>query len=109
MRGWLEAAIIRCVHCGIKGMDIDSQNTLAVAFKQSSIGTKRPKVCQENILTPLHHQKPEPLMQGRMDSFFHVVQAKFSLNVCLLSKSRLRPGNVFPVFYCPILVSHCEL
>ncbi len=49
-----------------------------VAFKQCSIGTKGPKVCQENIphtITP--HQQPEPLRQGRMDPCFLVLYAKF--------------------------------
>ncbi len=49
-----------------------------MAFKRCSIGTKRPKVCQENILTPLHHQhQPEPLRQGMIDPCFHVLYAKF--------------------------------
>ncbi len=39
-----------------------------MVFKRCSIGTKRPKVCQENISpTSLHHQhQPEPLRQSRM-------------------------------------------
>ncbi len=38
-----------------------------MAFQQCSIGTKGPKVCQENTPTPLHPQhQPEPLRQGRM-------------------------------------------
>ncbi len=50
----------------------------AAAFKQCSIGTKGPKVCQENIPTPLHHHhQSEPLRQGRIDPCFHVLYAKF--------------------------------
>ncbi len=47
-----------------------------MAFKRCSIGTKGPKVCQENIPQPLKHQ-PELLRQGRMDPCFHVIYAKF--------------------------------
>ncbi len=49
-----------------------------MAFKQCSIDTKGPKVCQQNIPTPLHHHhQPEPLRQVRMDPYFHVLYAKF--------------------------------
>ncbi len=41
--------IRRWVHCSHKGMDMVSNNTQVVAFKWCSIGTKGPKVCQENI------------------------------------------------------------
>ncbi len=41
-----------------------------MAFKRCSIGTKGPKVCQENL-------QPEPLRQGRMDPCFHVLYVKF--------------------------------
>ncbi len=47
-----------------------------MAFILCSIGTKGPKVCQENIPQPLNHQ-PKLLRQGRMDPCFHVIYAKF--------------------------------
>ncbi len=50
----------------------------AVAFKLCLIGTKGPKVCQENIPHTLqHHHQSEPLRQGRMDPCFDVLYAKF--------------------------------
>ncbi len=49
-----------------------------VACIQCSIGTKGPKVCQENIPHTLHHHhQPEPLRQGRINPCFHVLYAKF--------------------------------
>ncbi len=65
----LEVAIRRWVHCSHKGIDMVSNNTQVVAFKQYSIGTKGPKECQENTV--------EPLRQGRMHPCFHVLYAKF--------------------------------
>ncbi len=62
-----------------------------MAFKRCSICTKEPKVCQENILTPLHHHQPEPLRQGRMDPSFDVLYAKFwpyHLNVAAVIETR---------------------
>ncbi len=55
--------------------------------------------------------KLEPLRQGRMDPCFHVLYSKFWPYIWMLQqKSRLiRPGNVFTIFYCPVLVSLCEL
>ncbi len=65
-----------------------------------------PKCAKKISPTPLHHhQQPEPLRQGRMDPCFHVLYAKF-----WLEKSRLiRPGNIFPILYCLMLVILCEL
>ncbi len=84
-----------------------------MGFKRCSIGTKGPKVCQEISPTPLlhHHHQPEPLRQGRMDPCFHVLYAKFwsyHLNVAAEIKTH-QTRQRFSIFYCPILVSLCEL
>ncbi len=75
----LEVAIRRCVHCSHKGMNVFSNNTqVDVAFKLCSIGTKGPKVCQENIPhTITQHHHPKTLRQNRMDPCFHVLYTEF--------------------------------
>ncbi len=105
----LEVAIRRWVHCSHKGMDMVSNNTqVGCGFKQCSIGTK----CAKKISpTPLHHHQLELLRQGRMDPCFHVLYAKFwpyHLNVAAEIETH-QTSNVFPIFFCPILVSLCVL
>ncbi len=44
------------------------------------------------------------------DPCFHVLYTKFWPYIWMQQKLRLiRSGNVFPIFYCPVLVSLCEL
>ncbi len=70
-------------------------------------------MCHENIP---HTIKPSPaawtVETSQDGSCFHVLYAKFwPYHLWMLQqKSRLiRPDNVFSIFYCPILVSLCEL
>ncbi len=97
----LEVAFRRWVHCSHKGMDMVSNNT------QVGCGP----MCAKKISpTPLHHQ-PEPLRQGRMDPCFLVLYAKFwpyHLNVGAEIETH-QTRQHFSIFYCPILVSLCEL
>lgn len=55
-----------------------SNNTqVIVAFKLCSVGTKAPKVYQENISHTTTPSPAQQLIQGRMDPLFHVVYMKF--------------------------------
>ncbi len=79
-------------------------------FKRCSIGTKGPKVCQENIphtITPAAWT-----VETRLDG------SMLSCSLCQIltppseCRSRNRDSSdqaTFPIFYYPILVSLCEL
>ena len=89
--------------------DGHGQQQSFVAFKKCSVGTKGPKVC----LTPLHHHhQSEPLIQGGMEQYFHVVYSKFwphHLNVAAEIETYQTRHLFFPIFYCPVLVNLCDL
>lgn len=76
--GTVTPCIRRRVHRGHKRMESQQQVWLNARLKYCSNGTKGPKVYQVPP-HPLHHQyqQPEPLIQDRMDSSFHVVNDKF--------------------------------
>ncbi len=71
-----------------------------------------PKFAKKISPTPVHHHhQPEPLRQGRMDPCFHVLYTKFwpyHLNVAAEIETH-QTRQRFSIFYCPILVSLCEL
>jgi len=82
-----------------------------VAFKRCPIGTKGPKVCQENIPHPITPPPPACTVvtrhDGSMFSFF-LCQILTLPSECL-NRNQDSSGNIFPVFNCPILVSSCKL
>jgi len=100
----LKVAIRRWVHCGHKGVDMVSKQYLGRLWhlNNAQLALRGPK-CAKNISsTPLHQQ---PLIQGRMDPCFHMFTPNSDPTIWMSQqKSRL-----FPIFYCPILVSPCEL
>ncbi len=107
----LEVAIRRWVHCSHKGMNGQQQYSGSLwCLNNAQLVLKGPKCTKKISSTPLHHhQQPEPLRQGTIDPCFHVLYAKFWPSECRSRKRLIRPGNAFTIFYCPILVSLCEL
>ncbi len=85
-------------------------------FKWCSIGTNGPKVCQENIphiITP-----PDWTVETRQDGTMFSCSLRQILTLpaepyLLPCRSRTRDSSdhatFFPIFYCPILRSLCEL
>ncbi len=58
----------KMVHCSHKGMDMVSNNTqVGCVFKRCSIGTKEPKVCQENIPHTITPPPPAWIVETRQD------------------------------------------
>ncbi len=109
----LEVAIRRWYTVVIKGWTWSATILReAVVFKRCSIGTKEPKVCQEDIPHTITPPPPAWTVETRQDgSCFNVLHTKFwlyHLNVAAEIETH-QTGNVFPIFYCPILVSLCEL
>ncbi len=82
-----------------------------MAFKRCSIGTKVPKVCQEDIphtITPPPAWTVETRQDGSMLSCFYTKLWPFHLNVAAEIETH-QTRQRFPIFYCPVLVSLCEL
>ncbi len=87
-------------------MDMVSNNTQAVAFKQSSIVLRGPKCAKQ--ISPTHYTTTtslKPLRQGRMDPCFHVLYAEcwpYHLNVAVEFSSDQA------TFFLSSIVQFCE-
>lgn len=104
----LEAVIGRWVHCGSKGMNTVSNNTL----KWCAVGNKKPKVCHKMIphsITPPAAAWTIDTRQDRsmLSSFFSFFFLTNSDSIIwMLQKPKLiRPGNDFLVFPSPVSCS----
>lgn len=101
----VQATITRWVHCGHDGMNSGCLNNVPFALRG-------PRCAKKMSPIPLHHHyQPALLVQGRMDSWFDVVYAKFEPIIWILQQiSRLiRPGIFFLFVSCLTLVSLCKL
>ncbi len=82
-----------------------------MVFKRCSIGTNGPKVCQENIphtITPPAAWTVETRQDGSMLSC-SLHQILTLTSECCSRNQLIRPGNVFTIFYCQIMLILCEL
>ncbi len=67
-------------------------------------------MCQENIPHTITPPLPAWTVETKQDG--SMLSCSLHQILTLLSECRSRsrdPGNIFPIFYCPILVSLCEL
>ncbi len=99
------SSIRRSVHCSHKGMTW-SATILDLVFKRCSIGTKGPKVCQENIPHTNLHTTTTSLNCWDKAGWIHAFMF-FTPNYMTLP-SEPSDQATFTSFYCPVLVSLCE-
>ncbi len=89
--------IRRWRHCSHKGMNMVSNNTQA--FKRCSIGTKGPKVCQENIPHTITPPPPAWTVETRQDGSMLSCSLRQILTLPSESRSRNRDSSDQATFF----------
>lgn len=95
------------VHCGCNEMDMVSSNTqvgvsIYVLYNWYKGAQSLPKDYPSTLLD--HQQQPKKLIKAGLIHSFLTQPSEYHDRNC-----PARPNNVFPILYCPILVSRCEL
>ncbi len=83
-----------------------------MVFKQCSIGTKRPKVCQENTPHTITPPPPAWTVETRQDGSMLSCSLHQILTLHLNVAAEIKTHQTrqrFSIFYCPVLVILCEL
>ncbi len=82
-------------------------------FKRCSLGTKGPKVCQENIPHTITPPPPAWTIKTSQDGSMLSCSLRQTMTLpsecCSRNRDSSDQATVFPIFYCPILVNLCEL
>ncbi len=100
----LEVAIRRWVNCSHKGMDMVSNNTQVDC---GSLNDAQFLLSVPRKYPPHHYTTTTSLNRWDKAGWIHAFMF-FTPNYHPTIWT-IRPGNIFPIYYCPILVILCEL